>query len=174
MADILAITLLTIYALGLAVFYPFIYLNLTFTNEFLTVDNVSYYDSSDKDTDQYDLWWWFHALQALHILVFFLITVEYHLRKIDAKADPLIWIFTMVRVIILITSIVLLIVIFILWFVCGEHVFCRGYDPAAPGKANTTFFSSLWFQLAFVIIHLVLLFLLPDVVPIGYVQAKEK
>ncbi len=183
MSETAVYALNTITYILLILYFPYIFLNVSFTTNFLVTADVPYYQNpSPIDTiwtDRYKVEWWFLAVGIFQIGVPALAahawlpdTTRGYTDRKKRFAAPGIYIISKVVIIATLTISVLLLIFRIIQLVpsilgCDDQMFCRNENPAkqAPNTANTLF-----------IIHFIFLivFILLDGIYLAYIYIWEK
>lgn len=163
------------FVVGLIVYYPLIYLNITFTNDELRVADVPFYDTDlgSGTTRRYQYHWWEFASDSLRIL------------------EPIVMITAMCSQVIFGPQSVLPLVVFMSfmviletaklvkraadWLRCGGYQFCRNFDTSSPAdRPNYIFLTCFFFNLVYWIFAIIYLALLPKIQKTSEAKKEKK
>jgi len=153
-----------IVVIGLLFYFPFVFLNFTYTFKYLPVEDIPFYSAGlgTGQSARYHGEWFIDASDVLRIVppILSLFTMFVILRKEPVSATelqpPSIIFYFFIMVILTIFEFVKMIIRTVDYVYCDDRQFCRNFNPSGdPGSANSVFLTALSFSVIFSVITLV-------------------
>jgi hypothetical protein len=153
------------------IYFPFVYLNFTFTFDFLLVTDIPFYDSAlgSNQSKRYYLIWWEYATDILRIVEPPMMLFAICTQSMYGPHSNIGYIIFQAIMVILET--VKVIKRGLDWVYCHDVQVCRNYDPDLPaGKPNMIFLGAFAMTFMFWIMSIAYALILPQ---IGKAERKK-
>jgi hypothetical protein len=150
----------TLVVLALLVYFPFVFLNLVFTNDYLTVSDVPYYnpDKSESITERYHFHWYLIGSDVLRIALPILPLFTMANLLIDGPSS-MIWYTIIFFILVSIEATKFFLYSYYLVF-CEDFQFCRNINPDEDSnKPNVTFIVMYAYSIGFALLTILYIFL---------------
>lgn len=125
----------------LIVYFPIVWLNLVFTFDYLSSNDVPYYDNASSAYDRYNAMWWIIALDILRFVgpAMASFTLGLMLLEKSGMVATLLW-YTIIMIILMVLEIAKAVVFTWQWVYCSDYQLCRNFNPSGnPSSANYVF-----------------------------------